>query len=164
MKWTSGSTSKCVQQGCGFRVCALKDFKAWRISQPFRSCEMSVRGYEMALVCQRVHSQLRNTLRNRALAAKIGDFTLWGFRSHFAAAKWSYCAAKWHTSAKRWFRSCENFRRGGVGLRNLFRSGGPISQPNLDFAADGHFRRGLFWAAKFRRPLKFLGFELLLAL
>ena len=128
MKWTSGSTSKCVQQGCGFRVCALKDFKAWRISQPFRSCEMSVRGCEMALVCQRVVSQLRNTLRNRALAAKIGDFTLWGFRSHFAAAKWSYCAAKWHTSAKRWFRSCENFRRGGNWAAKSFRSKVAFSQ------------------------------------
>ena len=42
------------------------------------------------------------------------------------------------------------FAEEGVGLRNYF-------------AADGHFPKGLFWAAKFRRPLKFLGFELLFA-
>nr|CAN77218.1 hypothetical protein VITISV_036422 [Vitis vinifera] len=46
------------------------DFKAWRISQPFRSCEMSVRGCERALVCQRVVSQLRNTLQNGVSTAK----------------------------------------------------------------------------------------------
>ena len=43
---------------------------------PFRSCEMSVWGFEMALVCQRVVPQSRNTLRNGALAAKLGVFTL----------------------------------------------------------------------------------------
>ena len=43
------------------------------------------------------------------------------------------------------------FAEEGVGLRNYF-------------SADGHFRRGLFWAAKFRRPLKFHSFELILAL
>ncbi|WJZ97420.1 hypothetical protein VitviT2T_016025 [Vitis vinifera] len=35
---------------------------------------MSVRGFEMALVCQRMVSQLRNSLRNEALAAKSGSF------------------------------------------------------------------------------------------
>ena len=62
------------------------------------------------------------------------------------------------------FAAAKIFAKEGVGLRNLFRSGGPFSQPNLDFAADGFFRRGLFWAAKFRRPLKFHSFKLLLAL
>ena len=36
---------------------------------------------EVPLVCQRGVSQLRNTLRNEAIAAKIEDLTLWGFRS-----------------------------------------------------------------------------------
>ena len=45
-------------------------------------------GYEMALVCQGVVSQLRNQLRNGA---------------------W---AAKWHSCANGWFRNYENFRRG----------------------------------------------------
>ena len=38
---------------------------------PFRSCKMGLGGCEMALVCQRGVSQLRNTLRNGALAAKF---------------------------------------------------------------------------------------------
>ena len=48
------------------------------------------------------------------------------------------------------FAAAKIFAEGCVGLRN-------------HFAANGHFRRGLFWAAKFRKPLKFLGSELLLA-
>ena len=79
---------------------------------PFCSCEIGLLCCEVALVCQRGVLQLRNTLRNGAMATKIGDFTLWGFRSHFAAAKWSYCATKWHLCAKEVFRSCENFHRG----------------------------------------------------
>ena len=41
---------------------------------PFHSCEMGVWRCEVALVCQRVVSQLRNTLRNGGAAAK---FPLW---------------------------------------------------------------------------------------
>ncbi|WKA02118.1 hypothetical protein VitviT2T_020341 [Vitis vinifera] len=99
---------------------------------PFRSCEIGLLCCEMAHECQRGVSQLRNTLRNEAIAAKIENLTLWGFRSHFAAAKWSYCAAKWHTSAKRWFRSCENFRRGGCWAAKF------ISQRRAIFAG-GYF-------------------------
>ena len=90
-------------------------------------------------------SQLQNEctrLQNGAMATKIGDFTLWGFRSHFAAAKWGYCAAKWHSCAKRWFRSCENFRRGGVWGCEI------ISQQSGDFAAKWRFRNELVGAAK----------------
>ena len=102
-----------------------------------------------------------------------GAFSQWGlifaakgcFRSPFHSSFRSFemgegeggGAAKWHSCAK-----------------GVFRSGGPISQPTPDFVAgtlwlqndfavDGHFRRGLFWAAKFRRPLNFLGSEVLLA-
>ena len=52
---------------CLFMVCALKDFKVLR----FCSFKMSVRGFQMALVCQKVVSQLRNTLPNGVLAAKF---------------------------------------------------------------------------------------------
>ena len=38
---------------------------------PFRSCKMGLGGCEMALVCQRGVSQMRNTLRNGTLAAKF---------------------------------------------------------------------------------------------
>ena len=50
---------------------------------------MSVWGFQMALVCQKVVSQPQNTLRNGALAAKLGVFML---RCHFTAAKHP---AKW---------------------------------------------------------------------
>ena len=48
------------------------------------------------------------------------------------------------------FAAAKIFVEGCVGLRN-------------HFTTDGHFRRDLFWAAKFRRPLKFLGSKLFLA-
>ncbi|WKA10556.1 hypothetical protein VitviT2T_028121 [Vitis vinifera] len=44
---------------------------------PFRSCEMGILCYEVALVCQRVVSQLRNTLRNGGAAVKSKKFPLW---------------------------------------------------------------------------------------
>ena len=55
---------------------------------PFYSCEMRSGGCEMALVCQRVVSQLWNTLWNGALAAKIGVLKLWGFRNPFRSCEW----------------------------------------------------------------------------
>ena len=82
------------------------------ISQPFRSCEMSVRGCEMALMCQRGVSQLRKFSQRGGV----------GLRNNFTA-KWHFCS-------------------GFLGLRN-------------NFAAKWQFRRGLFLAAKFRRPLFF---------
>ena len=47
------------------------------------------------------------------------------------------------------FAAAKIFAEGAIGLRN-------------HFAAKWHFRRGLFLAAKFRRPLNFYAFELLL--
>ena len=115
---------------------------------PFRSCEIGLLCCKMVLVCQRSVSQLRNTLRNGALAAKIGDFTLWGFRNHFAAAKWGYCAAKWHSCAKGVFRSCENFRRGGVWGCEI------ISQPQGTYCEiRGSLRNEPFAAKPFRSPI-----------
>ena len=105
-----------------FMVCALKDFKAWMISQPFCSCEMSVRGFEMALMCQRVVSQLQNTLQNGALASKWRIFKAWRASSHFVAAKQVSLAAKWHSCAMGSLHSCENFRRGGWAAAKPFRS------------------------------------------
>ena len=124
---------------------------------PFRSCEIGLLCCEMALVCQRGVSQLRNTLRNWAMAAKIGDFTLWGFRSHFAAAKWSYCAAKWHSCAKRWFRSCENFRRGGqLGCEMVSQQSGFFAATSWGYEIisqrSGDFAGGYFWLRNFADP------------
>ena len=86
---------------------------------PFRCCEV-------ALVCQRVVSQLRNTLRNGGAVATFSlmvctlkDFKVWRFRSHFAAVKWVYGASKWYSCAKKWFRSCETPCGIGLWLRKV---------------------------------------------
>ena len=69
---------------------------------------MSVRGYKMALVCQKVISQSRNTLRNGALPAKLGVFML---HCHFTAAKhpakWGFGCEIRSFYASQPFRSCK---------------------------------------------------------
>ncbi|WKA10538.1 hypothetical protein VitviT2T_028104 [Vitis vinifera] len=54
----------------------------------------------MALVCQKLVSQLRNTLLNGALAAKLEIFTLWSFVAVSQLRNGGSCAAKWHSCAK----------------------------------------------------------------
>ena len=54
---------------------------------PFRSCKMSVRGFEMVRVCQKVVSQLRNSLRNGVWLRKLGVFYTFAFCNRFAATK-----------------------------------------------------------------------------
>ena len=83
---------------------------------------MSVRGFQMALVCQKVVSQLRNTLRDGALAAKLGIFTLCSFAAVSQLRNGGSCAAKWHSCAKL------GFAEESIELRN-------------DFAKDDHFRK-----------------------
>ena len=77
----------------------------WHFRRPFRSCEMSVRGFQMALMCQKVVSQPQNTLRNRALAAKLEVFTLCDFAAISQLRNEGHYAAKWHSCAKKWLRS-----------------------------------------------------------
>ena len=120
------------------------------ISQPFRSCEMSVKGFEIALMCQRVVSQLRNTLQNGLSAAKWRIFKAWRFCSHFVAAKRVYGLAKWHSCAKGPFRSCENFRRGHLEATKPFCS------------EEGDFRCGSLLLQNFTGHALSLLFELLL--
>ncbi|WKA00344.1 hypothetical protein VitviT2T_018706 [Vitis vinifera] len=48
-------------------------------------------------------SQLRNTLRNGALAAKLEVFTLWDFAAVSQLRNEVHCAAKWHSCAKMCF-------------------------------------------------------------
>ena len=97
----------------------------WHFRRPFRNPKMSVRGYKMALVCQKVVSQSRNTLRNGALAAKFGVFIL---RCHFAAAKhpakWGFGCEIRSFYASQPFRICKTPYEIGLWLRNweFFRS------------------------------------------
>ena len=46
-------------------------FNALRILQPFRNCETRVVGYKMALVCQKVVSQLQKFLQRGAWGCEI---------------------------------------------------------------------------------------------
>ena len=71
------------------------------ISQPFRNCKMSVRGFQMALMCQKVVSQLKGDFAAVSQLRNEGN-----------------CAAKWHSCAKSWFRSCETPFQMASRLRN----------------------------------------------
>ena len=83
----------------------------------------------MALVCQKVVSQLQNTLRNGALAAKLGVFSLWDFAVVSQLRNEGHCAAKWHSCAKKWFRSYEIPCGMDLWLRNWEFSRFGASQP-----------------------------------
>ena len=73
-------------------------------------------------------SQLRNTLRNGALAAKLGIFTLYSFAAVSQLRNGSSCTAKWHSCAKLGFAASKIFPEETMELRN-------------GFAKDGRFRR-----------------------
>ena len=93
-------------------------------------------GCEMALVCQRVVLQLRNPLRNGALAAKIGVLKLWGFRSPFCS-----CEMRWRGCEMTFVCQMVVSQRRAWGCEI-------ISQRRAIFAAKPWFRRGHVRAAK----------------
>ena len=62
-------------------------------------------------------SQLRNTLRNGALAAKLGIFTLCSFAAVSQLRNGGSCAGKWHSCA------ILGFAEESIELRNWFRKG-----------------------------------------
>ena len=53
-------------------------------------------------------SQLRNTLRNGALAAKLGVFTLWDFAAVSQLRNEGHCAGEWHSCAKSAFATAKS--------------------------------------------------------
>ena len=110
---------------------------------------MGVQGCEMALVCQMVVSQLRNTLPNGASVAK----------------RWISRRGK--------FAAISQLRNGYTGLWNgtrvpkdlfaaakIFAEG--VRRLQNHFAARSDFRSGSLLAAKFHRPCSLLAFEFLL--
>ena len=127
---------------------------------------MSVRGFQMALVCQRVVSQLRNSLRNGALAAKSGSFYALDFAAISQLRNGVTVLRNGIRVPRGGFAAMKIFAEGGMGLRNHFAAQWSFRSDFLglrnNFAAKWRFRRGLFLAAKFRRPLNFHAFELLL--
>ena len=80
------------------------------ISQPFRSCKMSVLGCEMALMCQRVVLQLRNTLRNGGTTAKSKKFLLWLCAVHLQMAITSSFQIQIVHRLKRWTPDFPSFK------------------------------------------------------
>ena len=73
-------------------------------------------------------SQLRNTLQNGALAAKLGIFTLCSFATVSQLRNGGSYTAKWHSCAKLVFAASKIFAEETMELRN-------------DFAKDGRFHR-----------------------
>ena len=114
------------------------------ILQPIFSCETSVRLCELALVCQRGVSQLRNILPNGASAAKRRVSRRGKNHSQFAATKRWYPAAKWHSCVKKGFRSCENFRSGCKVAAKWFHSGDRFSKREVGFSQQ-HLRAAKFF-------------------
>ena len=62
-------------------------------------------------------SQPRNTLRNGALAVKLGLFTLWDFVAISQLRNGGSCAAKWHSCAKLGFTAAKIFAKRDLRLR-----------------------------------------------
>ena len=82
-------------------------------------------------------SQLRNTLRNGALTAKTGIFTLCSFAANSQLRNGGSCSAKWHSCAKLGFAATKIFAEESNELRN-------------DFAKDGRFRRDMLISQQLR--------------
>ena len=76
----------------------------------------------MALMCQKVVLQLRNTLQNGALIAKLRFFTFWDFAVISQLRNEVHCAAKWHSCAKIGFAASKYPAKWSFGISQLFRS------------------------------------------
>ncbi|KAL6325941.1 hypothetical protein AAG906_038432 [Vitis piasezkii] len=103
-----------------------------RFRSPFRSYETSVRRCKVALLCQRVVSQLQNTLRNGVSAAKR-----WiSRRGKFAAISQLRNGCTWLRNGTRvprgLFATAKIFAEGARRLK-WFRSGNRFSQRGGDF-------------------------------
>ena len=81
---------------------------------------MSVRGFKLALVCQRVVSQLRNTMRNRALAAKSGSFYALDFAAISQLRNGVTVLRNGTRVPRGGFTAAKIFAEGDMGLRNHF--------------------------------------------
>ena len=82
-------------------------------------------------------SQLRNSLRNGALTAKTGIFTLCSFAADSQLRNGGSCSAKWHSCAKLGFAAAKIFAEESNELRN-------------DFAKDDRFRKDMLISQQLR--------------
>ena len=131
---------------------------------PFRSYEIRG-GCEMALVCQRVVSQLRNLLWNGSLAAKIGVLKLWGFRSPFRSYEMREGLRNGTHVPRGGFAATKNFAEGGIGLWNHFAANGRFRSQGLIrivllgvsklFRSQGPFSQGLPLGCEISQAMNF---------
>ncbi|WJZ84416.1 hypothetical protein VitviT2T_004021 [Vitis vinifera] len=100
----------------------LRNWKFLRfgISQSFHNCEMRFTVLRNGTRVPKCASQLRNTLRNGALAAKLGIFTFWDFAAVSQLRNESHCAVKWHSCAKVGFAAEKIFSKRDLWLRTGF--------------------------------------------
>ena len=101
----------------------------WWFRSSKTPCKMGLWLRNWEFLCFVAISQLQNTLRNGALAAKLGIFMLWSFAAISQLRNKGYCAAKWHSCAKSCFAAAKIFTKRGLWLRT-------------GFAAKCRFRRG----------------------
>ena len=90
--------------------------QALPLHNAFRSCEMDAPVLRSGTRVPKMVSQLPNPLRNGALAAKLGIFTLWDFAAISQLRNEGYCAAKWHSCAKSGFAAAKIFAERGLRL------------------------------------------------
>ena len=109
--------------------CEIGNFYALGFRSRFAAAIWGSLYCKMALVWQKVASQLWNPLQNGAFPAKMGSFMLWWFAAVSQLQNGSHRATKWHSCAKVGFAAAKIFAERGLRLRT-------------DFAAKCRFRRG----------------------
>ena len=114
--------------------CEIGSFCALGFRSRFAVAKWGSLCCEMALVCQKVASQLRNPVQNGAFLAKMGSFMLWWFAVVSQLRNDGHYVAKWHSCAKSGFAAAKIFAERAIGLRTgfatkfRFRRGCEISQ------------------------------------
>ena len=95
----------------------LKPFRS-SLRNPFRSCELSVTVLRSGTRVPKSLSQLRNTLQNGTLVAKLEIFTLYRFAAVSQLRNGGSCAVKWHSCAKIDFAAAKILAENSNELRN----------------------------------------------
>ena len=157
---------KCVQQlpkwGCGCNTFVhgvrVEGFQGVEVSQPFQSYEMSVRGFQMALVCQKVVPS-REIPCKMELWLRNWKFLRFGILQPFRSCemrvtvlqngtrvpKSGFAAVK---SFAKWSFPCENGIFHALVVRSRFAAAKIFTERGLrlrtGFAAKCRFRRPLF--------------------
>ena len=135
-KWSFGCEIVSFYASLPFRSCKtpcemglwLRNWEFFMLRSHFAAAKWGSLCYEMALMCQKLVSQLRNTLPNGALAAKLEFFTFWSFAAVSQLRNGGSCAAKWHSCAILGFAERGMRLRIGFAAKCRFRRGCEISQ------------------------------------